>query len=742
MAQVGPDRLVLVARHLLGASSCEPLVLAPSARTCHCQESQQQQQRQDGAVSPESQSAALSFGGLSYEECRSVFLSPNVRSSTNPHLPSLWIPPSASQTAVLTAAAANAPFSMSSFYPVTSPSKVAAVSNATDVPNAGALPSNAMVANTAAYPSLAALNLPMKRAREELSALTTDPPLLVNASRDELGLPRRVAQRPQSLRELLQLRGERCRQQQALWPGVGSERAGFGHLLLEERRQQQGERSAAQRVLWPRIGSESALPDDVLLGFSSDEPAFIQRSALSAPPPTQPCSVLPSPIPPQLAALPASAPCIGDFDPCCGELASCFGDAPSAGARAAAQHLVQSVDSCNGHSDLHDNKPDMPVHDTSNHDIPVNDNSNVPHGRSESLFLDAPISHLCLAEPTTTMPRAGESLAGQSHPTQGHQQQHLSGHQHCVQLTCVPSLSAHQPQPPPLSQPLAQPLMRPLSQVPLLSVFGNDSPQHSHDTLSHQKAPHMPAPVPPPALPHAQPHVIVSPPPTPMKPAVAPCFNVGDALGVALCEAKLADARRGVCGHPITRRNGGGADGVFFSKRGRRGVATRNTLESGSADSSPPELETARDTPLVRAGGGGTRELPSPPPPPPLQSESILFIGKVCLSRSSPPALLPPSAPAHALPSHLLTASPLIFPDFATPVSLSSFRSFCLSPPLPVSPPAPFPSTSLPADMPAGRSTAARRRGCARRSCCACWGVKLAEVGAAEARGARIDCIS
>ncbi|CAI5494252.1 unnamed protein product, partial [Closterium sp. Naga37s-1] len=285
-----------------------------------------------------------------------------------------------------------------------------------------------MVANTAAYPSLAALNLPMKRAREELSALTTDPPLLVNASRDELGLPRRVAQRPQSLRELLQLRGERG--------------------------------AAASPVAW--CGTH------VLLGFSSDEPAFIQRSALSAPPPTQPCAVLPSPIPPQLAALPASAPCIGDFDPCCGELASCFGDAPSAGARAAAQHLAQSVDSCNGHSDLHDNKPDMPVHDTSNHDIPVNDNSNVPYGRSESLFLDAPISHLCLAEPTTTGPRA---------------------------------------------------------------VFGNGSPQHSHDTLSHQKAPHMPAPVPPPALPHTQPHVIVSPPPTPMKPAVAPCFNVGDALG-------------------------------------------------------------------------------------------------------------------------------------------------------------------------------------------------------------------
>ncbi|CAI7868826.1 unnamed protein product, partial [Closterium sp. NIES-54] len=37
MAQVGPDRLVLVARHLLGASSCEPLedaVLLQHALQC------------------------------------------------------------------------------------------------------------------------------------------------------------------------------------------------------------------------------------------------------------------------------------------------------------------------------------------------------------------------------------------------------------------------------------------------------------------------------------------------------------------------------------------------------------------------------------------------------------------------------------------------------------------------------------------------------------------------------------
>ncbi|CAI5932116.1 unnamed protein product [Closterium sp. NIES-65] len=442
----------------------------------------QQQQRQ-GAVSPESQPPALSFGGLSFDECRSVFLSPNARSSTDMHVPSLWIPPSASHAAVLTAAAAaNAPFSISSFSAATSPSKVAAVPNATPGSNAAVLPNNAMVTNTATYAaSSAALSLPMKRAREEFSALTMDPPLLVDASREELGLPRRVAQRPQSFEELLQLHGERCHQQRALWPGVGLERAWLGHLLLQERYQQQGETSAVQRVLWPRVGSEGALPDDVLLGFSNDDPAFIQRSALSAPPPTQPHAALPAPMPSQLAARPYSAPCIddskpciGDSKPCCGDVAPCVEDAPPADARAAVQQLAQSVDSCtqeHGNSCAHDSKSDVHAHGSSNHDIPVQGNSNVPYARSESLFLDVPVSHLCLAEPAST-PLTGESpappgggvalpewaveqggtheggvqshrdhrqLLGGHHRQQlsSHQLQHLSGYQHCRWATLV-----------------------------------------------------------------------------------------------------------------------------------------------------------------------------------------------------------------------------------------------------------------------------------------------------------------
>ncbi|CAI5482688.1 unnamed protein product [Closterium sp. Yama58-4] len=483
------------------------LVIAMDGHS-HFQENQQQQQRQDGTVSPESQSPALSFGGLSYEECRSVFLSPNARSSSDPYLPSLWIPPTAPHTALLTAAAAAAssPFSLPSFSAATSPPKVAALPNVIAVPNAAALPNDAVPTNTPTYARAASLSLPMKRARQELSALTTDQPLLSNASRDELRLPRRVAQRPQSLRELLHLHGERRWQQRALWPAVGSQRAWFARLLPEERRQQEGESSAVQRVKWPRVGSESVLPDDVLLGCSSDEPVFMQRAALSAPAPTQLHEALPAPMPTQLAALPGSLPCSGDFTPCCEELASCFGDAPSADARTAAQQLAQSVDSCShvnvqGNGDLHDSKIDMHVHDSSNHDSPVHNDSDVHYGRSESLFLDAPVSELCLAEPASTAPLVAERPA----PPRGE--------------VALPECAVEQ----------GNTRNKQHLSAPVLPGMASSNPQHSHDTLSHPRAPQMPDPMPPPALPHVQPHMIASP--TLMKPAVGPCFNLGDTMG-------------------------------------------------------------------------------------------------------------------------------------------------------------------------------------------------------------------
>ncbi|CAI5994858.1 unnamed protein product, partial [Closterium sp. NIES-64] len=96
--------------------------------------------------------------------------------------------------------------------------------------------------------------------------------------------------------------------------------------LPHQQQQQGGARSKVQRVLWPRVGSESALPDDVLLGFSSEDAALTKRAALSAPPPIHPRAVLPAPMPSKLAAPPSSALCFQNPIACCGDFAPCFGD--------------------------------------------------------------------------------------------------------------------------------------------------------------------------------------------------------------------------------------------------------------------------------------------------------------------------------------------------------------------------------------------------------------------------------
>ncbi|CAI5461947.1 unnamed protein product [Closterium sp. Yama58-4] len=57
---------------------------------------------------------------------------------------------------------------------------------------------------------------------------------------------------------------------------------------------------------WLGVGSESALPDDVLLGFCCEGPAFTQCSA--PPPTTQPLAPLPTSMPPLLTALSGCAP--------------------------------------------------------------------------------------------------------------------------------------------------------------------------------------------------------------------------------------------------------------------------------------------------------------------------------------------------------------------------------------------------------------------------------------------------
>ncbi|CAI5461954.1 unnamed protein product [Closterium sp. Yama58-4] len=188
-------------------------------------------------------------------------------------------------------------------------------------------------ASPVAFASNAALHRALKRPRDDSPTLGAQSPLL--GGREswlvQRGLLRRGVVRGgvvqsgvvrggvvcnterwhQSVAEEFEQQGESSGVQQA------SEEALLEALLLqEEHRQQQhgGARSRAQRVLWPRVGSESALSDDVLLGCSSNDPAFIQRSALLAPPPTtQPHAALAAPPPPQLAGLSGSAPCIGDF---------------------------------------------------------------------------------------------------------------------------------------------------------------------------------------------------------------------------------------------------------------------------------------------------------------------------------------------------------------------------------------------------------------------------------------------
>ncbi|CAI5958298.1 unnamed protein product [Closterium sp. NIES-64] len=282
--------------HLGGAAFLQDVSLDGNSLPLFCQDfqqqQQQQQQQQEGAGS-----AALAFGGLSYEECTAVFFAPNARCCRQPaslNLSSVTSSPPHSQAASVcaTAAASIAKFPVSH-----EASPVAAASNS------------------------AARRRALKRPRDDSPTLGAQPALL--GGRESWFVPRGFVRGGvlrggvvcgtehghQSVAEQFQQQGASSLMQQA------ADEALLEALLQEEHRQQQqgGARSRAQRVLWPRVGSESALPDDVLLGCNSDEPAFIQRSALSAPPPTLPLAALPAPMRPQLAALPASAPCIGDF---------------------------------------------------------------------------------------------------------------------------------------------------------------------------------------------------------------------------------------------------------------------------------------------------------------------------------------------------------------------------------------------------------------------------------------------
>ncbi|CAI5978833.1 unnamed protein product [Closterium sp. NIES-65] len=312
-------------KHLGAAAFSRPLIpLDGHSQPLLCQDfKQQQQQRSEGVGA-----VALTFGGLSYKECVMAFLAPNARCcllATPPNLSSLATPPPASQTpfpasetAVLSAAAASTtefPFSRDAV-PVAAASSAAALRRAVKRPRDDCIGRGDDCVGRGDDCVGRGADCVGRGADQRLPGGCDSRLVRSGLVRDGLvqgGMVSSTERRHQSaVAEQFEQQGASSSVQQA------ADEALLEALLQEERRQLQqgGAGSRAQRVLWPRVGSESALPDDVLLGFSCEDPAFTQRAALSVPPPTQPPKPLPSPLPPQLAAPPGSAFCIGNSTPC------------------------------------------------------------------------------------------------------------------------------------------------------------------------------------------------------------------------------------------------------------------------------------------------------------------------------------------------------------------------------------------------------------------------------------------
>ncbi|CAI5961119.1 unnamed protein product [Closterium sp. NIES-65] len=241
----------------------------PAGRVSHCAafhgtspdatEDGKQQQHSDDIGS-----TALAFGGLSFDECSIVFLSPNATCChpAAPADPSSAVSPTpASQAATFSASstASDFPFPCDASFPI------AATSNAT------------------------VLSLPVKRSREDCPGLGADQAGLGGGG-GESGVVRRRNWQAQSVAEQFQQQGASSRVQD-------EEGALVDALLLEEHQQMHGGggRRRAQSALWPRMEWESALPDDVLLGVSSLDAGF-----------TAPHAPMPVPLP--TAALAGSVP--------------------------------------------------------------------------------------------------------------------------------------------------------------------------------------------------------------------------------------------------------------------------------------------------------------------------------------------------------------------------------------------------------------------------------------------------
>ncbi|CAI5461957.1 unnamed protein product [Closterium sp. Yama58-4] len=446
--------------------------------------------------------AARAFGGLSFDECMMVFLAPNARfclPAAPPNLSSLTSPPPASQ--------APPPSSQASTF-----SAVAA--SPTEFPFA----QDYFPLAAASNPNAAALRRPLKRPRHE--------PLL--RARKSGWLPGGVVRggwagsterRHQSVAEQFQQQGESSGvqqvgarshvQQQSASSCMQAEEEALLEALLQDCHQQQG--GAGIRVLCPRVGSESALPplpppmpshlaalpastprtggfaaqrvdsqhvgsesalpDDMLLGFCSEDSGFTQCAALSAPPPTQPHTALPAPMPSHVPSPPG---------PTLRGSSSCI-TATLAGSMCGTEEQ-QYEDTCiNALSDGNN----------------TDDNSN---SNGDALFLDMLLGGSALAEPLATigpqqLALAAPSADGAAPAADGVALQewvveqggtreggaHLHGQQHFLdqettlaqweffqrlELERTISLPRHQALPLSLPQPLSKALM----QSPLLSA--------------------------------------------------------------------------------------------------------------------------------------------------------------------------------------------------------------------------------------------------------------------------------
>ncbi|GJP76057.1 hypothetical protein CLOP_g6448 [Closterium sp. NIES-67] len=311
--------------HLHAAAPPCRIPMAQSPPLHHGQQQQQQQQQQPARPS-ESPPQALAFGGLSFDECRSVFLSPNSRqAAAQADLSSAFASAAASHAAASHAAASfTAPLSTAAgasaavldataaFYEVmgaalsADPAVVSAALSADPAVVSAALSADpavvsaAMSADPAASdaaaavsaatgPCSAAIDVPKKRSREGCSTgLGADPP-----------------------------GGERG--------GSGGQAAGWGRV--------ESESALLDGRLLDAPLLDDPLLDDPLLGFSRDDPAF----SCEDPGFSVPSAALSAPLSTQLAVLAGCGP---------GKVRRCYGGTALTNAWDGGQELTPSTDTC------------------------------------------------------------------------------------------------------------------------------------------------------------------------------------------------------------------------------------------------------------------------------------------------------------------------------------------------------------------------------------------------------------